>query len=425
MHMLRTVLITTALIFVTPLSITAAEMPDVQPLLDAGQLEEAERVLVEHLDTHNQDHDARLALGTVRMMQAVQQLSADFFSFGPQEFPLPLFRMSLPQNEAPEVIRHGDLQRVFDRFVDRLDVVETTLAPIGDEPAKWVLCLDTVRLDLDGSGKAEDDEMLAPIINRLSRGALQRERVEAERRASTQPAMPPIDPKDYLTLIALDTTDAYWMRAYTHLLRGFADLYRAHNTRELFNRTGHLLFAKPDTPYPFLVPSSTRRLDFPQVADAIALIHLINLPVESPERMASSLGHFERAIVLSREMWEAALAETDNDREWLPAPGQDSVIPARINEARLKAWMETLDEAEAVLSGEKLIPFWRAADPPLGVNLRRAFTEPQRFDLVLWVQGTGAAPYLEADKPMTTGGFWRRINRQFGGNLMGFAFFIN
>jgi len=39
--------------------------------------------------------------------------------------------------------------------------------------------------------------------------------------------------------------------------------------------------------------------------------------------------------------------------------------------------------------------------PGPGVNLRRVFTEPREFDLVLWVQGTAAVPYLEAGEVTT------------------------
>ena len=417
-------LITASLLFAVTLpSAAAPQTPDVQPLLDQGQTDQAEALLVKHLDTQPDDQDARLALGTIRMMQALQSLTAEYYQYGPKPTSLPMFRIPVPFNNNPQPIRHGDLQKVLDRFVDKLAGVEQTLAPIGDQPAKWVLRLDTVHLDFDGNGEIENNEKLARVIDRLAGGALRAARRRAVR-LDTQPATQPNEP--FTLVMALDNTDAYWMRAYTHLLRGFVETLLAHDTRELFNHTGHLFFAKPQTPYPFLANRDDKQgWDFNEIVDFIAMIHLINLPVESPDRLKSALAHFQQTIRLSRVMWESAKAETDNDREWLPAPGQDSVIPARIDEDRLAAWMNLLDETEAVLAGEKLIPFWRTTDEPVGVNLHRAFTEPRRFDLVLWVQGTAAVPYLEDDKPLTTGAFWSRINQQFGGNLMGFAIFIN
>ena len=67
----------------------------------------------------------------------------------------------------------------------------------------------------------------------------------------------------------------------------------------------------------------------------------------------------------------------------------------------------------ALLAGKRLLPFWRG-DPSRGVNLRRVFTEPRPFDLVLWVQGTAATPYLEKG-PLTKPEVWRRLRPGSGG----------
>lgn len=405
---------------------------EVQSLLDRGQIEQAEAKLVAKLNADAEDHDARLALGTVRMLKAIQGLTADYYKYGPQQMNLPMFRLPMPQNDNPEPITHKQLQEIFDRFAQRLAEVDQALEPIGDTQVKWVVRLDTIRLDFDGNGKAEGDEMLSFVLDELTGGSVSRAINQGRRENAGADAVADVagdggEQEMNAFVLALDTTDAYWMRAYTHLLRGFVHTVRAHDTSELFNRVGHLLFAKPDTPYKFLQRGGQEeQSEIALIADYVALVHLINLPVQSPDRLKSALEHFETTVALSRKMWAAAQAETDNDREWLPAPKQDSVIPARIDEDRLAAWMSLLDETEAVLAGEKLIPFWRNnGGEPIGVNLRRAFIEPQRMDLVLWVQGTAAAPFLENDKPLTTGDFWGRINQQFGGNLMGFAVFIN
>jgi hypothetical protein len=58
------------------------------------------------------------------------------------------------------------------------------------------------------------------------------------------------------------------------------------------------------------------------------------------------------------------------------------------------------------------------------VNLRRVFTEPRPFDLVLWVQGTAAAPYLE-NGPLTKPETWSRFQNIFRGEFIGFALWFN
>ncbi len=129
-------------------------------------------------------------------------------------------------------------------------------------------------------------------------------------------------------------------------------------------------------------------------------------------------------IALSRESWKFILAETDDDHEWVPSPKQHTVMPGgAVTVAMVKGWMDFLDEAQAILKGEKLIPFWRRRDDR-GVNLRRVFTEPRMFDLVLWVHGTAAAPYLEKG-PKTQPETWRRLQTIFQGQFIGFAFWFN
>jgi hypothetical protein len=87
------------------------------------------------------------------------------------------------------------------------------------------------------------------------------------------------------------------------------------------------------------------------------------------------------------------------------------------------SWLEFVEEAEALLAGKRLVPFWRGKEKR-GINLRRVFTEPRSLDLVLWIQGTAAAPYLEKG-PLTKPAVWQRLQRVFGGEFIGFAIWFN
>ena len=140
--------------------------------------------------------------------------------------------------------------------------------------------------------------------------------------------------------------------------------------------------------------------------------------------MARALEHLETVVDEGRKMWKAALAETDDEREWIPNPKQSSVMPnTRVTQLTVDGWLEFLDEASALMAGRKLIPFWRANDQR-GVNLRRVFTEPSGFDLVMWVQGTPAAPYLEQG-PQTNREVWQRLLRVFQGDFVRYAVWFN
>ena len=58
------------------------------------------------------------------------------------------------------------------------------------------------------------------------------------------------------------------------------------------------------------------------------------------------------------------------------------------------------------------------------MNLRRIFTEPRTFDIVLLIQGSAALPYLE-DGEVTSEETWRRITQLLDGNLFRYTVWFN
>ena len=82
-----------------------------------------------------------------------------------------------------------------------------------------------------------------------------------------------------------------------------------------------------------------------------------------------------------------------------------------------------MGKIDKILAGKLLIPFWRG-DDDRGINLRKVFVEPRKMDLVLWVQGPAAAPYLEPGEKVD-GQIWRDLQRDFGSNFPGFAIWFN
>lgn len=124
-------------------------------------------------------------------------------------------------------------------------------------------------------------------------------------------------------------------------------------------------------------------------------------------------------------MWKRINAETDDDREWIPSPKQSTPFSdVRITRRMTESWEKFLSEGEQILKGELLIPFWRGADKKRGIDLRKVFYEPEKFDLVLWIHGSGATPFIkkgECSKPET----WEEFQDVFRGNFFGFAVWFN
>ena len=213
----------------------------------------------------------------------------------------------------------------------------------------------------------------------------------------------------------------------------------AHDERDLFNRCSHSLFVNVESPYSLFkeTEEKTGRNDYfaTEILDAIAVIHLIHFKVTNPDRMKSAHSHLLAMISQSRMSWERALAENDNDHEWIPNPDQDSVMQMRVPREMIMGWSLVLDELEAILDGKKLIPYWREyyrnlfgqstiPDKGKGMNLRKFFLEPRDFDLVLTLQGTNAEPFLEVG-PLSTPEAWNQLTRVFRGQFFGFAIWFN
>jgi hypothetical protein len=392
------------------------ETPLAERYLVEGKLADGEKVLAAELEKDPKDAQARFGLGVTQFLRGVERMAQAFHRFGLKDDSfsgIPFLRLTVPRNAAPEPIRYEDLRAVFRDFVADTARAEATLAKFDDDGVKLPIHFGRVRLDLDGDGRATDEEALWRIYDRLVNRGGGPGRIDPDAARAF--------------LIAFDRGDVAWLRGYCHLLMALAEVYLAHDARALFDHSAHLVFSRPETPFPFLKgrKADEAGFSFELVVDWIAAIHMIRLPVEDPKRMASALAHLEAMVRLSRESWSHYLKETDDDHEWIPNPKQHTVMPnGEMTDAMVKDWLAVLDEVEAILAGKRLIPFWRDAGDGRGVNLRRAFTEPRGFDLVLWAQGTAAAPYLEQG-PLTDPALWRRINQSYRGQLLGFAAWFN
>jgi hypothetical protein len=395
--------------------IQAADPPLVEKFLTAGKLADGARELTAHLKNHPADDQARFGLGTLQFLQAVEHLGQSLHKYGalgPKSWLVaqtPLLRLPVPDNPTPAKVRYDDVRAMLQVLVDDLTVAEATLAGVKDEQVKLPLHFGLVALDLDGDGDAGGDETLWRIYATLNGGL-----------RLTPDATPEVVQE---FVIAFDYGDVCWLRGYCHLLSAIGEAMLAYDEERLFAAIAHQVFDNPDVPeFPAELKRNGRWED--SIADAIAGIHLASFPLKEPARMKAAHQHLAEVIRLSRESWKAIEAETDNDLEWVPNSKQASVIPnVRVTAEMIAGWHEFLAEAEALLQGKKLIPHWRFK-PEFGVNLKRVFLEPREFDLVLWAHGAAAVPYTEQG-PVTTRETWQRLERMFGGQFIGFAFWFN
>jgi len=383
--------------------------PSLDAFLVAGNLAQGEQEFRQWLQVRPNDDKARFSLATIQLVRSGERLSQALYRYGLKldraNFLFPLFNLPIPVNPQPQQITYSDLDQLLQNLNADLEQVRQTLAMIKDQQVKLPLQLGLIKMDLDGDGKFAEKEVLWQVF-----------------RAVTGNRVTPQQAQNFL--ITFDYGDVLWLRGYTHIFSGLLNVLLSCDRREIFSRTAHLFFAKPDTPHSFLLTHEDNLSDA-RVIDFFAALHLLRFPITQPAKMASAMQNFQATLTLSRASWQAILAETDDDREWLPNPKQKAIFPdIRISQEMIDSWISATQEGEELLAGRKLVPFWRTDPQGRGINLKRVFTAPQTLDLILWVQGTAATPYLERGR-LTDQRVWDQLLRVFGGDLLAFGWWFN
>lgn len=400
-------------------------------IIYSGRLAQGENELEAKLARNDADAAIRASLGIIQFLQAVEGVLQDYYRFGVGQQRGIVWPMRLPLSVSknPQPISYSDARGIIERFESRLIKAESTLSLFKPSGIKLPIDVSKIYLDINNDGELRGNVSIwhaTPYDSLIISGG---------------------DVGVGELIFAFDDADIFWLRGYINVLLGTVNVILAHDWRDAFERTAHLAFAKPETPYPFLMVEGEQTNWSPnQIFDLVAFVHVLNFEVIEPKRMHAALTHFEQVVALSRITWKWIGEEADNDREWLPGPSQTSyMLAGRLGGLLGANWLKVLDRAELVLQGKELIPFWRGyADgnawvffgnvfgdsritkfhPELGINLRKVFTDPKRFDLVLWLQGTGVAPFLEKGKTIDLQA-WQDLSQTFDGRLPFFSFWIN
>jgi hypothetical protein len=390
------------------------------------------------------DQEARFGVGFVRFVRGVESFAQMLYFHGlaaPETGPMgPALALPVPINPDPTPLDYNTVRGILEAVVFNFDVAGEDLIKAGE--GDYVVLIDPlkVRIDVNGDGASEDTETIGQVLSRAfgmtrpevtpvpvdppattvpGRGG----RGQGSRpapSASTPPATLDVD-----STIGFDRADAVWLAGYGEVLAAQADFLLAHDFSMFVNSTFHRLFPKAGLPMQEYAEGGMLVLDpatDTAIADAIAGIHTLNWPVVEPDRLKRALERAHRILDLSRQNWEAILAETDDQRELVPSPSQTSIVPeGRVTDEVVAAWMATLDTTEQILNGELLIPHWRFKQ---GFDLKAYFETATRTDLVMLLTGYDAIPYLK-EGPIATAESFAEANRVFGENFLGYAFWFN
>ncbi|NQY39452.1 MAG: hypothetical protein HRT80_05060 [Henriciella sp.] len=313
---------------------------------------------------------------------------------------LPGMRNSLPANPDAE-FDPAFIEIAMTQALDHLARAEASLERATGRDMAVEFPLDAIWFDINANGTRDEWESGLAVM--------------ADLNASPD--------ADFDGLIRFDTADAHWLKAYVHVMSGMAEMTLATDPTPAI-RTVYDSRREMDA----LGPVEGMFLDN-ETIDTIAavLLTLRGTPDQARTRVAHA--HFKAMIAENKAFWTAVMNETDNDREWLPNPQQSSAFGVEVDAEMAAGWQAVLAEIEDVLNGDALVPYWRIqngfeAETGVGVNVAKFLQDPGDMDIILWLHGAGAAPYLERGK-LAQLEAWDRFARMTGGDGLMFAAWFN
>jgi hypothetical protein len=354
--------------------------------------------------------EERFTLGGVQFLRAVEISFQDRWREGLTDNTgmLPLLRLPLADNPAPEPFQPGTIAGIFRKAGAELDLAKANLTAIPDtSDFGAIIALSDLWMDVNANGQRESGEALNDLLGMALDGGM-----------ATDPGAPAVS--DFT--IRFDAADAVWLAAYADMLNAFCNLVLAYDPTEPITR----ILAARTAMDKLGPPTGDWLLGGDRVPDALDMIAMVLATLDQPPdkaRMAAVQTHLLDMVAENRVFWTRVALETDDNREWLPNPSQHAVLGIEVPPDSGPKWLAVLDEMEAVVQGRKLIPFWRVG-APAGINLSKVFADPPAVDLAGWIQGWAALPYLEQGV-LASPEAMEAFDQATGGQSMLFALYFN
>lgn len=322
---------------------------------------------------------------------------------------LPFLRLSVPENPAPQPFEPSMIAGIFQDAAADLEAARAALSGIS-EGADFGLeiALDDLWFDIDASGSRDPGETLAEVAG----PALLGWRWSEMSAAGTLP----------MSVIRFDAADAAWLTAYTHFLSGVSEAVLAYDPTAAIDR---VLNARAQMRLLRRSPSSDFDFDasFGEFVDMFAMVAGALDQAPDAARIRAAQAHFLAMVAENRRFWTLVDAETDNVQEWIPNDRQNSGLGMEMPKDTGTVWGAVLSDAEAMLKGDLLTPYWRGGDG-VGINLNLVFTDPRPVDLIGWIQGWGALPYLQEGRVVSSTN-WRNFEALMLGDAMLYMVLLN
>lgn len=349
--------------------------------------------------------ETAFVLGGVRFLQAAEHIFQIRYANYDGSLPMiPGMRNDLPFNPNSE-FDPAFLENAASGALAHLAQAEAALQPAIDGEFEVEVPFDAIWFDIDEDGERDDWESLGAVMSSLG----------------TDP-----DPS-FGGIVRFDSADAEWLAAYVHVISGTSELVLALDPTPAITTVyeGRLQLTALGA------PPTSGFLDDEFVDVLAATLLTLRGPLDA-NRTRAAHAHFKAMIAHNQAFWRELSEETDNQLEWLPNSEQTSAFGLTLPAEMAESWQAVLSDMDAILDGEKLVPFVRIGvgqdldenGQGIGLNLNKLLQDPGDMDLILWIQGAGATPYLERGT-LADGEAWRRFQQLTQGNGLVFAMLLN
>lgn len=341
----------------------------------------------------------RFGLGGVRFLggieRALQLRYATGLSGGiTAAVNLPILRLPIPENPAPAPFESPMIADLFAAVSADMDAALDTLATIGDsDEVGLAIALGDLWFDINANGTRDPGEALHEVAATILD-------IPSDRAAGL--------------VIRFDTADAAWLSAYAHLLAGISETVLALGPTEAIARTLAARDAMAALPQPLGSLRdwwNPRQLGTWADTGAIVIGTLEGRP--DTVHLHAARDHFLAMIADNRVFWARVAQESDNEAEWIPNKSQTSALPLWFPPETGALWLDVLNDAEGLLEGRLLLPFWRLG-PEAGINLARLLEDPPEIDVFGLIQGETLVPYMETGRRIDAEAL-RRFSDMLGG----------
>lgn len=362
----------------------------------------------------NRSPEQALALAAVTFLNGVESAYQARWRVGATQMiaPLPVLSAELPANPDPQPLTADFLNAIAGRIATDMQAARAALPEAVPADTGLVLNLEDLWFDIDGNGQRGAAEALMALAGQAL--ALPPPDMGFDAQGNPLPPAPPV-----AAVVRFDGADAHWLRAYTHLLGGTSEAVLAFDPAPELARLIALRKAVSDqwaaSAQGAGQPGTGAMMDmqFGSIVDMVGTTLATLRHQPDPARVGKAVTDLRAMIAANRDFWAAVDQETDNDREWIPNGKQTAALGFTLPEGTGAAWLDVLAQAEAMLDGQKLIPYWRFA-PGHGIDLSAWLADPAPVDVLGWIQGTDALPYAKTGTLMTADAL-RQFEAMVGG----------